>query len=319
MDDHYTVTIKDDKGEKSYSVHRFVKKAIYYASFFLATIFFVGFSSILYLTFTVDSLEKNREGIKNAYYLLVKKEEQLNRSLDKTLSVLKGKKEELSLLMTSLSEIELMMGIQKDANSSVEERVNIAKMSSEHRATMLQLIPNGDPVLYSRITSNYGNRIHPIKRTKEFHKGIDLKAKSGTPVYATADGVVEWASMHKKSGYGNLIIIEHSYGFKTYFGHLKRIVVSGKEFVKKGQLIGYSGNTGLSSGPHLHYEIRYFYQTLNPIWFMKWSIKNYNEIFEKVKLVPWNSIIRATAHLQVKNPTKTIPLSREEENKRHKK
>ena len=319
MNDHYTIIIKDDKGEKKYSVHRFIKKAMIYASIFLGSIFLVGFSAILYLTFTVDALEKNREGIKNAYYLLVKKEEKLNKSLKTTQDILKQKKQKLDTLTTSLGEIELMMGIETNTTLSVEERVNSAKISSEHRATMLQFIPNGDPILYKRITSKYGNRMHPIKRKIEFHKGIDLKAERGTPMYATADGVVEWAGLRQSSGYGNLIIIQHSYGFKTIFGHLKKVVVKSREFVKKGQLIGYSGNTGRSSGPHLHYEIRYFYQTVNPIWFMKWSVKNYNEIFTKVKLIPWNSLVEATSHIQVTKPTKTIPLTRVEENKRNKK
>ena len=326
MDDHYIITIKDDKEIKKYNVHKFVKKAFLYASAFLATIFILGFGTILYLSLSIDDIEKNREGLKNAYYLLVKKSDDLvakhnnlKKSFVETQDALENKREKLEELTISVSEIETMMGIHADTNQSVEQRVNSAKISSEHRATLLQLIPNGIPMIYKRVTSKYGYRMHPIKLKREFHKGIDLKAKMNTPIYATADGVAEWAGMHKKSGYGRLIIIQHSYGFKTIFGHLNKIVIKSRDFVKKGQLIGYSGNSGLSSGPHLHYEVRYFYQTLNPKYFMEWSMENYNEIFKKIKLVPWNPIIKATEHIQVTKPTKTIPLTREQEKKLHKK
>jgi len=142
-------------------------------------------------------------------------------------------------------------------DESLAERVSIAKLSSSQRATLLQLIPSGSPVEYHGITSRYGYRIHPTLGTKEFHRGSDMKAKLNTPVYATADGLVEWAGYHQSSGFGRLIILEHVYGFKSYYGHLNRVVVKSGKFVKKGELIGYTGNSGLSNGPHLHYEIRF--------------------------------------------------------------
>ncbi len=313
MNDHYTITIKDDKGVKKYSVHRFVKQAIFYASIFLGSIIIIGFGSILYLTLTVDSIEKNREGLKNAYYLLVKKQENLNENLNKTQKALKEKKLKLDELSNSLSEIETLIGISSDENLSIEERVSLTRINSEHRATLMQFIPNGSPIVYKGITSKYGYRIHPVLKRKEFHNGTDMRAKKYTPVYATADGIVEWAGMHKKSGYGNLVIIQHNYGFKTTFGHLFKVVVKSKQFVKKGDLIAYSGNSGLSSGPHLHYEIRYFYQTVNPYWFIKWTMENYTEIFTKSKKIPWKSIVQATSHVKVANPTKTLPLTYKEE------
>ncbi len=353
MNDHYTITIKDDKGTKKYSVHRFVKHAIFYASIFLGSILIVGFGSILYLTLTIDKIEKNREGLKNAYYLLVKKQNKLNSNLheiqsklekkeeildttqeilvttqkilieseeklDKTQNILKEKKLTLDELSNSLREIETLIGLSPEDNSTIEKRVNITKINSEHRATILQLIPNGSPIVYSGITSKYGYRIHPVHRRKEFHNGTDLKAKMFTPVYATADGMVEWSGFHKKSGYGNLVILQHSYGFKSTFGHLKKVVVKSKQFVKKGELIAYTGNSGLSSGPHLHYEIRYFYQTVNPYWFIKWTNQNYTEIFQKSKKIPWKSIVKATEHIKVPNPTKTVPLTYKQEKAKQK-
>ena len=320
MDDHYIITVEDDKHQRKYNVHKFVKKALLYAGIFLGTIFFIGFGAILYLSLSIDDIEKNRESLKNAYNLLAQESEllvqrhnKLKKNYNQTQEDLQKKREHLANLMTTLGEIENMMGIVPDENLTIDQRINLTKISSEQRATMLQFIPNGSPILYKRITSSYGNRIHPITHKKEYHKGIDLKADINTPIYATADGIVEWASLHRKSGYGKLIIIQHNYGFKSVFGHLNKIVVHTREFVKKGDLIGYSGNTGLSSGPHLHYELRYFYQTLNPLPFMKWNRKGYNEIFKKVHNVPWSAVIKATSNVHIVKPTKTVLRSKEQE------
>ncbi len=100
-------------------------------------------------------------------------------------------------------------------------------------ATLLQFIPSGSPVDYKGITSKFGNRIHPTLNRKEFHRGLDMKAKMKTPVYATADGIVEYSGYHQKSGFGNLVILQHNYGFRTYFGHLNNVVIKSGKFVKK--------------------------------------------------------------------------------------
>jgi len=175
-------------------------------------------------------------------------------------------------------------------------------------ASLLQFIPNGTPIIYKGITSKYGYRIHPTLKRKEFHRGADMRAKMKTPVYATADGIVEYSGYHKKSGYGRLVILQHNYGFKTYFGHLNKVVVKSGAFIKKGTLIAYTGNSGMSSGPHLHYEVRFMSRPINPFWFIKWDAQNYNEIFEKEKKIPWQSLITATAQIKVLNPTR-IQLS----------
>ena len=120
-----------------------------------------------------------------------------------------------------------------------------------------------------------------------------FKSKNENSNKATADGIVEYAGFHKRSGYGNLLIIDHNFGFKTLFAHLHKIVVKNGDFVKKGQIIAYTGNTGLSNGPHLHYEIRYIGVVLNPLNFIKWNLKNYSYIFKKEKKVKWKAIIKA--------------------------
>ncbi|HOI84038.1 MAG TPA: M23 family metallopeptidase, partial [Campylobacterales bacterium] len=125
-----------------------------------------------------------------------------------------------------------------------------------------------------------------------FHEGIDLKAAIGTKVYSAADGIVETTKYN--GGYGNMLTIQHAYGFKSVYGHLSRFAVQPGQFVRKGQLIAFSGNTGLTAGPHLHYEVRFIGDPLNPDPFLKWNYSNFAYLFEKEKKVRWASLVEAT-------------------------
>lgn len=114
-----------------------------------------------------------------------------------------------------------------------------------------------------RISSGYSMRIHPIYNINKFHYGMDFVAPIGSAVYATADGVVEMATDYL--GYGNYIKINHGYDYETAYGHLNSIGVRKGQKVVRGQIIGTIGNTGISTGPHLHYEVIYKDKTVNPI------------------------------------------------------
>jgi len=310
MNNHFTITINDDNGVKQFNIHQIVKKAIIYIVLFLAFIALVAIGTILYLNSSVDVIEEKRLNMQNAYTLLKEKNQELDDIMKNTQLALIDKKKELNEVSDSLSEIETLIGMSPVPDMSLQERVNATKLSSQHMATLMQFIPNGSPIKYKGITSKFGYRIHPTLKSRELHRGIDLKAKMNTPVYATADGIVEWAGVHKKSGFGKLIILQHNYGFRGYYGHLNKIVIKSGKFVKKGDLIAYTGNSGMSSGPHLHYEIRFIHRAVNPIAFVKWNVKNYNDIFEKEKKIPWQSLITATAHIKVPNPTQTQPSLR---------
>jgi len=309
VNNHFTITINDDNGVKQFNLHQFVKKVVLYAVIFLGFIALSAVGTILYLNSTVDKIEKKRLEMEVAYANLKLKNSKLDESMKDTQRALDFKKKELLEVSDSLSEIELMIGLSHPEEVPLKERVNLTKLNSEDMATMLQFVPSGSPIEYKGITSKFGYRIHPTLNRREFHRGTDMRAKMNTPVYATADGIVEWAGYHKSSGYGKLIILQHNYGFRTYFGHLNKIVIKSSRFVKKGDLIGYTGNSGMSNGPHLHYEVRFISRSVNPYWFIKWNVKNYKEIFEKEKKIPWQSLITATAQIKVLNPTQTLPLS----------
>ena len=141
------------------------------------------------------------------------------------------------------------------------------------------------------VTASFGYRKHPISKKKQFHRGIDLRAKRKTNVFATADGVVRYVQSRDKSAFGRVVIISHNYGFETVYAHLRKTRVKIGDIIKKGDIIALSGNSGRSTGPHLHYEVRYASMVLNPKNFMKWNLKNYETIFNKERRIKWDSLI----------------------------
>jgi murein DD-endopeptidase MepM/ murein hydrolase activator NlpD len=134
----------------------------------------------------------------------------------------------------------------------------------------IQPVSNKD---LDRIASGFGYRIDPIYKTIKMHAGLDFTAPQGTPIYATADGVVKEAG-YSDGGYGNHVVINHGYGYETLYGHMYRIKARKGQKIKRGEVIGYVGSTGKSTGPHCHYEVHrngnpvdpvyYFYNDLTP-------------------------------------------------------
>lgn len=127
-------------------------------------------------------------------------------------------------------------------------------------------IPSVQPVDKLTFTSNFGIRSDPFVGTARMHAGVDIPGPTGTPIYATADGIVAHAD--RKGAYGNLVEIDHGKGIATRYGHLSKLLVQPGARVSRGQLIGLMGSTGRSTGPHLHYEVRIDGHAVNPVPFL---------------------------------------------------
>jgi hypothetical protein len=134
------------------------------------------------------------------------------------------------------------------------------------KGTQEAAIPSIYPLDAKSITqvNGYGERINPISKKKDFHYGVDLAASQGQNVFATANGVITEAAFDKESKKGNYVVIKHNEEFSTFYSHLKSFTVKVGDEVRKGQVIGYVGNTGVSTGPHLHYEVIKDGQRVNP-------------------------------------------------------
>jgi len=152
-------------------------------------------------------------------------------------------------------------------SKSFDEVLELAKNKAQMFASIPAIQPISNDEL-TRMASGFGRRIDPIYKTNKFHYGMDFSAPIGTPIYATGNGFIEKTKKSRsKKDYGNYILINHGYDYQSFYAHLDKVLVSKGQKVKRGDLIGYVGNTGKSTAPHLHYEVRYKKQKINPVNF----------------------------------------------------
>jgi murein DD-endopeptidase MepM/ murein hydrolase activator NlpD len=166
--------------------------------------------------------------------------------------------------------IQLLKNINDKTNNIIvrmaleSQSLDTLEQLATRKADMLASVPAIRPIKnMTQITSGFGYRYHPILKTLRMHTGVDITAERGTPVYATADGIV--VEEEGTSGYGIVVIINHGYSYQTLYAHLSKKVVNAGKRVKRGELIGYVGSTGLSVGPHLHYEVIKNGVKVNPV------------------------------------------------------
>jgi murein DD-endopeptidase MepM/ murein hydrolase activator NlpD len=165
-------------------------------------------------------------------------------------------------------------------SKSFDEVIELAKRKEE----MISSIPAIQPVSNKdlrRVASPFGVRMHPFYKVLKMHTGMDFTAPTGTEIYATGDGVISDV-IYSSRGYGNTIIIDHGFSYKTLYAHLSSIIVKPGQKVKRGEVIGLVGNTGMSMAPHLHYEVRKNDEPINPInfYFNDLTPEEYDKIIE---------------------------------------
>ncbi len=167
---------------------------------------------------------------------------------------------------------------------SYDELFDMARNKSDMLAHIPAILPLKQTAI-KFISSSFGHRPDPIYKVTKFHYGVDFSARMGTEVYATGDGVVTTVE-HSMWGYGNMVVIDHDYGYITRYAHLQKAVVKKGQKVKRGQLIGYVGNSGKTTGVHLHYEVRKNNVPINPINFFYNDLTpdEYEQILEQSAL-----------------------------------
>ena len=316
MKNRFTITISDVHGVRHYTFNQLIKRFFWWV---VAAIILFGTLSVALiwgLREEVQQLQQKRTDALAQYEKLLKRRAQelaayqaatqaLQRALD-------TKSERLENLDAAVAALEAMLGAEPEGETMpLEQRVDNLKLSMHQKRFLLQVIPSGRPVkVFKGVSSSFGWRTDPVTGKREFHKGIDYRGQPGDKIIATADGVVEYAGYHKSSGYGNLVLIDHAFGFRTLYGHLKKVLVKSGQVVKKGDVIALMGNTGRSTGPHLHYEISYIQRVLNPAPFVVWDMTHYDSIFKKARHVPWDSLAeRAKHYIQAAVPPSLQPTS----------
>ncbi len=180
------------------------------------------------------------------------------------LSAFKFGQKDIRSVVEKVDLLSRQMTLQSKSLDTIQRLAN-------NQQNMLASLPSIKPVREDKLQksigtlSGFGYRIHPVYKVKKFHAGLDFPARIGTAIQASGDGVVVETGWHQ--GYGNCVKISHGYGYETLYGHMNKINVRAGEHIKKGTKIGEVGDTGLSTAPHLHYEVHYKGNPINPINF----------------------------------------------------
>jgi murein DD-endopeptidase MepM/ murein hydrolase activator NlpD len=168
----------------------------------------------------------------------------------------------VSSIISTLNNLSSRIAVQKNSYIEIDGLLKNKERLLSHTPA-IQPVSNKD---LSRVASGFGYRIDPVYKTAKFHAGLDFAAPQGTPIYATADGTVSTGG-NTGDGFGNHVIINHGYGYETLFGHMVRVKVRAGQTVKRGQVIGWVGSTGKSTGPHCHYEVHKNGEKMDPVYF----------------------------------------------------
>ncbi|MGB5918124.1 M23 family metallopeptidase [Arcobacter sp.] len=289
LNNRLVITVSDVNSTKSYNIHQLFKKIIFIA---IIVAFVVIAGSFWFISFLSNEISDFKGKKEKEIALLTEKEKKLQaQNLFYSMKI-KGKVKDIEELSSKLDSIEEIVGLNRDSNEQIAiTKATLTKITPAQKMYMLSTIPNGAPLQRISVSANFGYRIHPITHEKKFHRGIDLRAHLKTSVFATADGVVRYVQPKNTGDYGRVIILSHNFGFETVYAHLSATKVKLGDVIKKNQVIGMSGSSGRSTGPHLHYEVRYASMVLNPRDFIDWNLKKFDSIFSKQRRVQWEYLV----------------------------
>lgn len=277
------ITISDARDVRQYSVHSTVGKLLMYALSGHAVLIVAGLLGLGWIAWEIDALNLTRQILVSEVRAGVdEKSRQRNQAESELVNIekqIQKKREELGI-------IDRVAKPLPSSSSAAEPRkvgAGVAQAIKPH-------LPMGAPLHGGQISSAFGMRFHPIWLKRMFHNGIDFDIAQDTPVKATADGVVD-AVAKAQDGFGLMVSLRHAFNFKTVYAHLSKAHVAEGQIVRKGEVIAISGNTGLSTGPHLHYEVRYDDKPLNPHPFLHPEGDGIGRLIKQARSVPWESLV----------------------------
>ncbi|WPC76798.1 M23 family metallopeptidase [Vibrio porteresiae] len=304
MKESVVISVSSISGTRHFQLGKWYRHCLKGFGYFILAGVLTTAGVIYYLVNEVDFAKLKQRELENRSMSLNEEVSSLKELRDSLQSDLLEREEKMQTVSDRLGDLEKVLGVEEDdADAKIESRLDTAAITSSVRVVMLNRIPNGAPVKEGRISSGYGKRVHPVTGDVKFHRGQDFAVNVGTAIYAPADGVVE-VTRPSNQGSGNYMRLQHSFGFTSSYSHMSKFEVQMGDFVQKGDLIGYSGNTGLTSGPHLHYEIRFVGRSLDPKTFVDWGLNDFDTIFTKIRGVRWESLVskveqRVSAQLQL--------------------
>lgn len=292
MKNRIFVSIVDETSSKQYNLHKVTKKLALYCALGLIVLVFGGFFLMNYLMGQVQQIYQVKISLIEKYRSIYLQNQKLKEQIN-------AKSLELIDVSKKVLDLEEILDFSKNRETPTSEEEVTQVPNLQDQLFLLQIIPSGSPLKEFKQIVSSKERLHPLKNKYGVDSGIDFLVPQGSPVFATADGIVELSRQDRGiRGYGKFIKITHSYGFSSMYGHLSNILIKKGEFVKKGQIIGYSGKSGLSAGERLYYEIRFLGSYQDALSFVQWGRDNFESIFQKKSNVRWNQLLWAIEDLK---------------------
>lgn len=274
------ITISDTNEVRQYAVRPAVAKLVIFLLSGHTLLFVVGLAALAWLASEIDALRFAKQMVYREYRLEADAKSRFHDDA----------KSEMEHIEETLRKKREELGIINEVTKPAPDKPVGGKGAAFHDSALFrQFLPVGSPTPGITITSAFGLRRHPILNQMLPHNGVDFNVPERTPVQVTADGVVERAK-EEGDGYGLAVVIRHPYNFFTLYGHLSSVNVKPGQIVRKGELIAHSGNTGLSSGPHVHYEVLYDRAPIDPAPFVQ-SVADPSRLFHRSRRVPWASLV----------------------------
>ena len=282
MQNKLTISIIDGDTFKQYSVHKIIKLVLLYVLLALGVALVLYFVMVRFLVGELDENIAEKNKAREQFQELYEKNSELARSVEyKTNELLKANMQ--------ISELEKIVSIHKNLDTQVDEQdIDLDTLSDEQKQMVLKIMPNGDPV------RGYSWEALATQDTEQSvaHSWI-YEVPRGTPVYATANGIVDSVGNSRSGSYGVYVKLAHSFGFTSRYAHLDSMVVQKGEFVAKGQLIGYSGQSGGAKKDGLLYELRFLGTPLHTMDYALWNLNNFNAVTKNKDRIDWKSLVWA--------------------------
>ena len=270
------ISIIDDNGSRQFSVHRLVQKVALFTGIGIVSVVILYFVLVHFLMSELEVILANNTKVRESFQSIYEKNSELERNID-------YKTSELMKVSSKVSELESIVNIRKHSNETHNNQdVNLDSLTPLQKDMILKIIPNGNPV------NDFANQTFPSKGASVY-----TLAKV-SPVYATANGIIDSVRVAGSENYG--IQIQHSYGFTSSYGHLGKAIVQKGDFVTKGQIIGYS-----ASNADLYYNLRFIDSTLEVAKYTSWDSDNF-AIIGSNSAIDWKSLVWALDDIiQLKN------------------
>ena len=270
------ISIIDDNGSKQFSVHRLVQKVALFTGIGIVSVVILYFILAHFLMSELEVILANNTKVRESFQSIYDKNSELERNID-------YKTSELMKVSSKINELESIVNIRKHSNETHNnEDINLDSLSSLQKDMILKIIPNGNPV------DEFATQTFPSKGASVY------SLAKISPVYATANGIIDSVRVAGNENYG--IQIQHSYGFTSNYGHLGKVVVQKGDFVTKGQIIGYS-----ASSANLYYALRFIDSTLEVAKYTSWDSENFATVALN-SAIDWKSLVWALDDIiQLKN------------------